>query len=123
MYNIHCNCSKGRSELNFNEILELRVAILDMKTKTVVDGFHTHVRPTIDNKIAQFITDCTGITNDICFDPNVPTFEDAIAMLHNYLDRFGMFGHEFVFMSQGDFEGNQIQREAEFKNFALPSYL
>ena len=37
--------------------------------------------------------------------------------VHEFLEAEGMFQTEFVFMSAGDFDGNQIAREAKLKNF------
>lgn len=36
---------------------------------------------------------------------------------------FEIFEHEFVFVSCGDYDGNQLKREAELKNIPLPNYL
>lgn len=43
--------------------------------------------------------------------------------LHNFLDKNGILGSEFCFASCGDFDGNQMKREAEYKNMSRPSYL
>jgi hypothetical protein len=34
----------------------------------------------------------------------------------------GVFAHEFVFVTSGDFAGTQLDREAEFKNYTAPNY-
>lgn len=34
-----------------------------------------------------------------------------------------VFKHEFVLVSNGDFECTQLQREAKFKKFEYPNYL
>jgi len=44
-------------------------------------------------------------------------------MLHKFLESKKIFEGEFIFMSCGDFDGNQMSREAKFKEFTIPNYL
>jgi len=127
VYDFECNCAKNNSDIKFNEIIEFPVVIFDVKKKKRVAEFHTYVRPTVDPAITPFCTELTGITNDMAFKdkngkPN-PTIEEAIVMLHKFLESKKIFEGEFIFMSCGDFDGNQMSREAKFKGFSIPNYL
>ena len=124
VYDFECNCVKDRAEpLEFNEIVEFPVVIIDVKNKKIAGEFHTYIRPTLEKEVKPFCTELTGITNERCFAEGVPTLEEALAKLHNFLLDFGMFQKEFVFMSCGDFDGNQMAREAQRKNISVPNYL
>lgn len=67
VYDFECNCSKDKSELNFNEIIEFPCVVLDLKQNKVVGEFHTYVRPTLDKYLPAFCTELTGITEDMVF--------------------------------------------------------
>lgn len=49
--------------------------------------------------------------------------EEALSKLHAFFTDFGIFKSEFVFMSCGDFDGNQMAREAQHKKLRIPNYL
>mmetsp|Transcript_17445 Transcript_17445/g.17199 ORF Transcript_17445/g.17199 Transcript_17445/m.17199 type:complete len:88 (-) Transcript_17445:257-520(-) len=44
-------------------------------------------------------------------------------MFHNFLARNNVLGSEFILMSCGDFDGKALKKEAEYKDFFVPSYL
>ena len=48
---------------------------------------------------------------------------EALAQAHTWLAQQGVFQHEFVFMSCGDFDGKHLKRESERKNLTVPNYL
>lgn len=43
--------------------------------------------------------------------------------VHEFLGKNGVLASEFIFASCGDFDGNQMKREATFKRLEVPSYL
>ena len=61
VYDFECNCSKDKSEIAFNEIIEFPVVIVDVKAQSVKSIFHTYVRPTAESTITPFCTELTGI--------------------------------------------------------------
>eukprot|EP00356_Strombidium_inclinatum_P005107 CAMPEP_0170503964 /NCGR_PEP_ID=MMETSP0208-20121228/46460_1 /TAXON_ID=197538 /ORGANISM="Strombidium inclinatum, Strain S3" /LENGTH=294 /DNA_ID=CAMNT_0010783927 /DNA_START=310 /DNA_END=1190 /DNA_ORIENTATION=- len=122
VYDLECNCSNTKGEIAFNETIELPVVIVDVKQKKVVSEFHTYVRPTLETGVTEFCTELTGIKSEQVSGAEVPTITEALERLHQHLSDFGMFQHEFVFMSCGDFDGNQMDREATHKGYPLPNY-
>jgi ERI1 exoribonuclease 3 len=63
----------------------------------------------------------TGITQDKV-DSGLP-LREALDRVHVFLENLGVFKSEFVFLSCGDFDGNQIRREALHKQMNIPNYL
>jgi hypothetical protein len=122
VYDLEANCSKVRGECKYLETVELPVVIIDTETQKIVGEFQTYVRPELE-KLNPFTTELTGITEDQVFGENVPTFEQALLSLHTHLEKFGIFSHEFILLSCGDYDGNQLNREAKVKNIPLPNYL
>ena len=108
VYDFECNCSEDRNELKFNEIIEFPVVIVDVKNKAIKSVFHTYIKTTVEPVITPFCTELTGITNDMVSKEGNPTIEQAIKDLHAFLKEEGLFNHEFVFASCGDFDGRQI---------------
>ena len=104
------------------ETVELPCVILDTETNKVVSEFHTYVKP-VKEKLNPFCTELCGITEDMVSGDDVPTFKQALIKLHKHLLDFGIFKHEFVLVSCGDYDGNQLKREAGLKNIPLPNYL
>ena len=83
VFDLECNCSKNRSDLKFNETIELPVIIIDVRKQAIVGEFHIYVRPFLDS-ITEFCTELTGITRDMCCGKNEkgefksPTFKNAL---------------------------------------------
>ena len=123
VYDFECNCSKDRSAIKFNEIVEFPVVIIDLSTNQVAYEFHTYVRPVVEKELNPFCTELTGITNEMVLKEGTPTLQEALQNLHNFLEEKGILSEEFVLCSCGDFDGNQLIREARFKNFSYPSYM
>ena len=79
---MEANCTKNEEpSLSFNEVVELPVLILDTELCKVVGEFHTYIKPTSD-KLTQFCTELTGITEDMVYGELVPTFPEALDKLH-----------------------------------------
>jgi len=53
----------------------------------------------------------------------VPSFSEALNQLNEFLEKNGILKEEFVLVSCGDYDGNQLKRECEFKNVFRPNYL
>lgn len=105
VFDLECNCAENRRDIAFNDCLEFPLVIIDCETLDIVKEFHTYVKPTLATKVTQFCTDLTGITDDMVHAKGNPTFQQLIPQLHQFLLDFGIFKHEFVFLSCGDFDG------------------
>jgi inhibitor of KinA sporulation pathway (predicted exonuclease) len=46
-----------------------------------------------------------------------------LKLVHQFLEANGVLSTEFVFLSCGDFDGNQMRREAINKKLEVPNYL
>ena len=71
--------------------------------------------------LTPFCTELTGITQEQV-NGGIP-IREAIDRVHTFLEGLGVFNSEFVFLSCGDFDGNQIRRESLHKKFNIPNYM
>lgn len=121
VYDFECQCEEGTKNLTFNEIIEFPIVVIDVKQKKIIGEYQTYVKPTIHPKLTPFCTELTGITQEQV-DGGIP-LKEALGQVHTFLEGLGIFNHEFVFMSCGDFDGNQIRREAIHKKLHIPNYM
>ena len=56
-----CTCDVAK-RLSIQEIIEFPIVVIDLKSKTIIDKFHSFVRPTIFPTLTDFCTKLTGIT-------------------------------------------------------------
>lgn len=61
VYDFECQCTEGKQQLKFNEIIEFPVVVVDVKQMKVVYEFHTYVKPEVEPKLTDFCTELTGI--------------------------------------------------------------
>ena len=122
VFDFECTCdNKEGVKFNVQEIIEFPAVIIDVKNKKMVKAFQTYVKPTEHPMLSEFCTELTGITQEQV-DAGV-SIETAVAMFHNFLESNNLLNSEFTLMSCGDFDGKALKREAEYKNFFVPSYL
>lgn len=62
VYDFECQCEKEKVSLNFQEIIEFPVVVIDVEKQEIVAEFHTYVKPTVDPILTDFCTELTGIT-------------------------------------------------------------
>lgn len=74
-----------------NEIIEL--SALKIRDNKVIDNFSTLIKP--ENKIGSFITNLTGITNDMVKDS--PSIMEALPLFINFLSNDCIMGHNVNF--------------------------
>lgn len=75
-----------------NEIIELPVVLLHVRTKKIVDEFRVYVKPTENPALTAFCTELTGITQDQ-IDAGV-LLADALAQLDAWLATNGLIPKE-----------------------------
>jgi len=83
---VEATCERGRRPYE-HEIIEFPVVLVDLHNLTVVDEFHTYVRPTVNVTLTEFCTKLTGITQDRVYD--APTLDVVLARFDEWLQ-----GHE-----------------------------
>ena len=86
------------------EIIEFAVLKLNVKTLKVDGTFHSYVKPTVEPYITAFITDLTGITQDMVKEQ--PTLPEVLDQLHQWMMSEGLLDGKtkFVFVSCGDLD-------------------
>jgi 2'-phosphotransferase len=119
---ITLNQGKTLKELEFNEIIEFSAIFIDVKSNQMVDKFRTYVKPSVAKEVHESTIERTGITNEAVFAKSTPNIYRCLQELHKKLLKSGVFSHEFVFVTSGDLEGSQLDREAQVKNYVAPNY-
>lgn len=95
------------------EIIEIGAVLVDRPTLEPVDEFQTFVRPIRHPILTAFCTELTTIRqSDV---EHAPRFPEAIANLVRWLD-----GRRPLFASWGDYDWNQLARDAAHHRIALP---
>ena len=63
MYDFECTCTEDKNNpLNFQEIIEFPIVVIDVQSKSVKSIFQTYVKPVLDPQLTDFCTELTGIT-------------------------------------------------------------
>ena len=87
---MEANCTrKEEPPLTFNEAVELPVIVVDTEQGKVVGEFHTYIKPTTD-KLTPFCTEFCGITEEMVYGKDVPTFAEALDLFHKFLHEKGI---------------------------------
>ena len=122
MTNFICTCSEDKgASLKSQEIIEFPIVIVDVKNKCIKSTFKTLVKPTIDTKLTGYCTELTGITQEQV--DGAVDLQTAVTQAHEFLEKEGVFGTEFVFLQYGEFFGKQLMVETKTKNINVPSYM
>lgn len=99
------------------EIIEIGAVLCDAKTFEPCGEFQTFVRPIRRPRLTAFCTELTTITQaDVA---NAPPFTAAIAKLEKFVVERQLPGR-FVFCSWGDYDKQQLAREAQRNRVRIP---
>jgi 3'-5' exoribonuclease 1 len=94
-----------------SEIIEIGAVLIDGRTMEPVREFQTFVRPLVHAQLTRFCTELTTITQaDV---DGAPTFPEVAPDLT-------AFGEGALFCSWGDYDRNQLARDAERHGIAMP---
>ena len=96
-----------------SEIIEIGAILVDERSLKVVDEFQTFVRPTRHPRLTPFCIRLTTITQAQV--DAAPTFPQAIAQLGAFVR-----GRDALFCSWGDYDHNQLDRDARRYGLRLP---
>ena len=91
--------------------------MIDVKSKKRVEEFHTFVKPTNQKSLHECTVQKTGLQDETIFAKDTPNVYRCLQELHKKLIKSGVLAHEFVFVTDGDFSGVQLDREAQFKKY------
>ena len=95
------------------EIIEIGAVLVDATSRAPVDEHQTFVRPVRHPTLTPFCTRLTSIRQEDVAD--APRFAEAIAGLGRWLA-----GRRALFSSWGDYDKNQLGREAQLHGLRLP---
>eukprot|EP00659_Diplonema_papillatum_P018620 gene18620-28712_t len=96
----HATCAAAKQDAEHPpEIIDLPVAVVDAQRRTVVDSFHSFVRPVVNRTLTDLCTTATGVTQDQV--DAAPVLDDALGSLHEWMEEKGYLGRKFVFVADG----------------------
>lgn len=95
------------------EIIEIGAVLVDPESLAVTEEFQTFVRPVLFPELTPFCTQLTSITQEQV--ANAPPFRQAIRLLGRFVGQ-----KHPVFGSWGDYDRNQLNREAKRNRCGLP---
>lgn len=99
-----------------NEIIEVGIAVLDMKTLQVAEVKQLYVRPTT-TEVLSFCTQLTGITPERVAD--APSFAQAMQELDSLIRKLRLEGMG-VWGSFGEYDRKQFMRQCAAEGVANP---
>lgn len=96
------------------EIIEIGGVVVDTETLEPIDEFSSFVKPLRHPKLTKFCTELTSITQEDV--ENAPPFPVVI----DRLGRFVANHRPFLFCSWGDYDKNQLGRDARHHRVTIP---
>lgn len=111
---LEATCDEGhRIPRDQTEIIEIGAVLVDGSTLAPVAEHQTFIRPLRHPVLTRFCTDLTSITQaDVA---GAPLFPQAIRELGRFLG-----GRDALFCSWGDYDRNQLERDARRHGVSLP---
>ncbi|KAI1719932.1 exonuclease domain-containing protein [Ditylenchus destructor] len=109
-----CTCGDNINPSQM-EIIEFPAILIDAKQKSVIDHFHSYVRPVINPQLTEFCTHLTGITQGMV--SNAPVFPDVLKSFRQWVqaNQVGREMTNFAFVTDGSTDfGSFLQRQ--FRN-------
>lgn len=115
---LECTCWRADEpptpqEVRVQEVIEIGVTVLDVRTRTLVSTESILVLPTT-SEISSFCTELTTLTTEEVRATGI-SFRDALAKLKKAYD-----GKNRVFASWGDFDRKHLERQCEREQLAYP---
>jgi len=106
------------------EIIELPILKLNVTTLAVEAEFHTYVQPSVQPNITPFITELTGITQDMV--KGQPYLPEVLEKLHEWMKSEGLVGGELksIFVTCGDWDlKSALPKNCSFLQLEYRDYL
>ncbi len=103
------------------EIIELPIVVIDVQTRTIVDEFHTFVKPTVHPELFPFCKQLTHITQEQV-DGGIE-LDEALANANEFLARFcdDAAGTSGLVVTCGHWDLRScLPRECRYKGFRVP---
>lgn len=86
-----------------HEIIEFPSILIDTQSKTIIDEFHSYVRPILNPHLTTFCTKLTGITQEIV--NNSATFTDVFTQWQEWLLQKGLsYSNRFAIVTDGPWD-------------------
>lgn len=107
-----CNCTRDNS-LDLMEIIEFPIVVVDTKQKKLVNQFSSFVKPTVHEKLSDFCTELTGITQAQVDKAN--PIEKVLKAADYFLKPYLKYNCAILNDCQSDMR-QFLLRESEYKN-------
>lgn len=111
---LEATCWRGSPpEGMHNEIIEFGIAVVDFKTKEIIESDSLIIKPKF-SEISKFCTELTTITQDL-IDQQGITFEEACDILKNKYK-----SDKRLWVSWGKYDYSQIEKDCNLRKVTFP---
>ncbi|KAL4438355.1 hypothetical protein ABPG74_009778 [Tetrahymena malaccensis] len=111
------------NDIDYQEIIEFPVVILDVQNKKIMDNYFQHfIKTQVITELNPQCIEITGITQEQV--DNGVILQEAIKQLDIFLKKNQILESKFTFITCGDYDlGKCLMREALYKKINIPDYL
>lgn len=116
--------NKDKGSPDVMEMIEFPVLKINIRTFETEAVFHTYIQPIIHRKLNSFITDLTGITQDMV--DGQPILPDVLKMFDDWMRSEGLLdkGVNFIFVTCGDWDlKSGLSNNCDYLQLSYPDYL
>lgn len=106
------------------EMIEFPVLKINVRTFETEATFHTYIQPIIHPKLNSFITDLTGITQDMV--DGQPILPEVLKSFDGWMRSEGLLneGVNFIFVTCGDWDlKSGLSKNCDYLKLSYPVYL
>lgn len=104
------------------EIVEFPLVVIDVATRTIVDEFHTYIKPTVHPKLFPFTTTLTGVTQ-AQVDAGIE-LDEALSRADDFIGKYSTDERSCCVVTCGHWDlRTALVNECAFKHFAIPRAL
>ncbi|XP_042856503.1 3'-5' exoribonuclease 1-like [Penaeus japonicus] len=116
-------CDAGNSQTYRHEIIEFPAMLVDTSKSKIIAEFHSYVRPTINQKLTEFCTCLTGITQDHV--NYAPEFPEVLKNFEKWLAEHNLIQHSgrFAVVTDGPWDmGRFMYLQCKISNLPFPKW-
>ncbi len=104
------------------EIVEFPLVVVDVATRTIVDEFHTYIKPTVHKQLFAFTTTLTGVTQ-AQVDAGIE-LDEALNRADEFIAKYNTDERSSCIVTCGHWDlRTALVAECKFKKFAIPRSL
>ncbi|KAL1925311.1 uncharacterized protein VTP21DRAFT_194 [Calcarisporiella thermophila] len=121
-FDVEATCEKTGSFDFPNEIIEFPVILVEAKGFSIVEEFHSYVKPSMNPKLSEFCIELTGIQQSSV--DQSPLFPEVLIKFQDFLARHSLFReNRAVFVTDGPWDIRDfITKQCKHSSIPRPTY-